>query len=392
MHKIGSSLSTDDGASTSETCNPIYTTNSDQFNLPFNVCDDEDEDDSLNKSRRKRKRKRRGRSCDQNGNSDLPAKENDGSSDLSELTQDAGARKSNSKRRGRKKKRKHHSVPETADQRAPSGGILSSDSDGTLLQSSISHGCRSSISTAEDFKLTDDFNNMYASARLFEKPPGSLRPIAIDGCNVAWGHGNDQEFSYKGIVLCADYFRARGHSVKAFVPRQHQHLIPRDVVDELVKDEVLVFTPSRHPGNLGKRITAYDDRFIVQYAVCTGGVVISNDNFNDLYNEQPTWRDTITNRILQHTWISKDILMFQLDPMGRKGHLTLDQFLKFPTNNIGPTTTNATDLFEPLLRTSASTSSGAINIINESFRSSEIILNETPPDDGESSTDETMQY
>ncbi|CAG7823223.1 unnamed protein product, partial [Allacma fusca] len=303
---------------------------SNQFDIPFSSCDDEDydqEEESGNKNRKKRKRIWRGRSWDDNnGSSGTSSKDSDcNTEDSSEGVRN---KKSNSKRT-RKQKRKHRSVPETPEQRVPTV-ITCSDSDGTIHQGT---NARSSVSNAEDFKLNDEFNNMYASARLFEQPPGGLRPIAIDGCNVAWGHGNDQEFSYKGIVLCADYFRARGHSVKAFVPRQHQHLIPRDIVDELVRDEVLVFTPSRQPGNQGKRITAYDDRFIVQYAVCTGGVVISNDNFNDLYSEQLSWRDTITNRVLQHTWISKDILMFQLDPMGRKGHLTLDEFLKFPSNN-----------------------------------------------------------
>jgi len=234
---------------------------------------------------------------------------------------------SSSSRRKVKKKRKHHSHPKRKE-RNP----LATDSDYTVC----SPANRSSVSNSEDFELLDEFSNLYASARLFDRPPGGPRPIAIDGCNVAWGHGNDQEFSYKGIVLCADYFRARGHNiVKAFVPRQHQHLIPKQVVEEMTRDEILVFTPSRQLGTQGKRISSYDDRFIVQYAVITGGVVISNDNFKDLYNEQPAWRETITNRVLQHTWISKDILMFPLDPLGRKGKKNLDEFLHFPAETNG---------------------------------------------------------
>jgi Zc3h12a-like Ribonuclease NYN domain/UBA-like domain len=37
-----------------------------------------------------------------------------------------------------------------------------------------------------------------------------LRPIVIDGSNVAMGHGNKEVFSCRGIALCVDWFQQRG--------------------------------------------------------------------------------------------------------------------------------------------------------------------------------------
>ena len=41
----------------------------------------------------------------------------------------------------------------------------------------------------------------------------SLRPIVIDGSNVAMSHGNSEKFSCRGIEICVDWFKERGHKV-----------------------------------------------------------------------------------------------------------------------------------------------------------------------------------
>jgi ribonuclease ZC3H12 len=40
-----------------------------------------------------------------------------------------------------------------------------------------------------------------------------LRPIVIDGSNVAMGHGNKEVFSCRGIAICVDWFKQRGQLV-----------------------------------------------------------------------------------------------------------------------------------------------------------------------------------
>uniref|UniRef100_A0A1B6LR90 RNase NYN domain-containing protein n=2 Tax=Graphocephala atropunctata TaxID=36148 RepID=A0A1B6LR90_9HEMI len=156
-----------------------------------------------------------------------------------------------------------------------------------------------------------------------EKRTG-LRPIVIDGSNVAITHG---EFSLKKLQICINYFEKRGHrQIKAFLP---QHRINRDTFEGLnlmERQGTVVFTPSRRVN--GKRVTSYDDRFIVQYASEFGGVIVTTDNYRDLLEEDSSWKETIEQRILMFSWVD-DVLMFPKDPLGRHGP-TLEQFLKFP--------------------------------------------------------------
>uniref|UniRef100_A0A8B9RJD5 Zinc finger CCCH-type containing 12A n=1 Tax=Astyanax mexicanus TaxID=7994 RepID=A0A8B9RJD5_ASTMX len=47
----------------------------------------------------------------------------------------------------------------------------------------------------------------------------NLRPIVVDGSNVAMSHGNKEVFSCQGIQLAVDWFLERGHKdITVFVP------------------------------------------------------------------------------------------------------------------------------------------------------------------------------
>ena len=49
---------------------------------------------------------------------------------------------------------------------------------------------------------------------------GQLRPIVIDGSNIAMLHGRHKKFSTRGIEIVIKYFEARGHrEITAFVPQ-----------------------------------------------------------------------------------------------------------------------------------------------------------------------------
>ena len=53
---------------------------------------------------------------------------------------------------------------------------------------------------------------------------GGLRPVVIDGSNVAVGHAlargcGQGVFSSRGIDICVEYFKQRGHAVTVFVPQ-----------------------------------------------------------------------------------------------------------------------------------------------------------------------------
>lgn len=67
-------------------------------------------------------------------------------------------------------------------------------------------------------------------------------------------------------------------------------------------------------------------RFILKYATTCGGIVISSDQYRDLYREKPEWRNTILNRLLIPTFVG-DYIMFPEDPLGKFGP-NLERFLR----------------------------------------------------------------
>ncbi|KAJ7411039.1 putative ribonuclease ZC3H12D [Willisornis vidua] len=159
----------------------------------------------------------------------------------------------------------------------------------------------------------------------------SLRPIVIDGSNVAMSHGNKEVFSCWGIQLAVDWFRKRGHTyIKVFVPlwrkeppRQDSPIADQHILEELEKQSILVYTPSRKVK--GKRVVCYDDRYIVKVAYEKDGVIVSNDHYRDLQNENPEWKWFIEQRLLMYSFVSNRFLPPD-DPLGRHGP-TLDNFL-----------------------------------------------------------------
>lgn len=160
----------------------------------------------------------------------------------------------------------------------------------------------------------------------------NLRPIVIDGSNVAMDHGNQQVFSCRGIKLCVEYFRRRGHNdITVFVPKWRTHesrpeapIKDQEVLDELARHDVLKFTPSRWNGT--RRIVCYDDKYTVELADQIGGIIVSNDNFRDLLKENPGWKETIEQRTLNYLFVG-DRFMPPDDPLGRRGP-SLGDFLR----------------------------------------------------------------
>ncbi|XP_001602782.2 NEDD4-binding protein 1 [Nasonia vitripennis] len=152
---------------------------------------------------------------------------------------------------------------------------------------------------------------------------GKLREIVIDGCNVAMAYNHNNIFSEKGIKMCIEYFTKREHVVKVFIPQSRRSL-KFPLLEKWFKEGIVVFTPSRKIGN--KFITSYDDRYILEYAAACGGIVVSQDQFRDLYVEKQAYRDIIENRLLVPTFVG-DYVMFPEDPLGRDGPSLID-FLK----------------------------------------------------------------
>lgn len=145
-------------------------------------------------------------------------------------------------------------------------------------------------------------------------------------------HGNKTTFSCRGLRVCVDWFRARGHSeITVFVPawrkeapRWDTPIADQDLLHDLERERVLVFTPSRVCG--GKRIVSYDDRYILNEAVQSGAVVVSNDNYRDLVAESSGFRKVVEESLLMYSWVNGRFVPPD-DPLGRSGP-TLDVFLR----------------------------------------------------------------
>ena len=99
----------------------------------------------------------------------------------------------------------------------------------------------------------------------------------------------------------------------------------QEILFSLEREGRVFFTPSRKLEN-GRRIVCYDDRFIVKLAAENGGIIVSNDNYRDLCNENPQWKEVIEHRLLMYSFVG-DIFMVPDDPLGRHGP-TLDDFMR----------------------------------------------------------------
>ncbi|XP_013923080.1 PREDICTED: ribonuclease ZC3H12A [Thamnophis sirtalis] len=165
-----------------------------------------------------------------------------------------------------------------------------------------------------------------------EQDGDHLRPIVIDGSNVAMSHGDKDSFSCRGIQLAVTWFLDRGHKdVTVFVPswrKEHSRsdvaITDQHILHDLEKKNILVFTPSRRVA--GKRVVCYDDRFIVKLAWESDGIVVSNDVYRDLQAERAEWKKFIEERLLMYSFVN-DKFMPPDDPLGRHGP-SLDNFLR----------------------------------------------------------------
>ncbi|XP_044073747.1 probable ribonuclease ZC3H12C [Siniperca chuatsi] len=207
------------------------------------------------------------------------------------------------------------------------GGSTISQSPPSSLSSSLA--CSSSSSSSSNSSL--DSCRLLCPSQLLEDKE-NLRPVVVDGSNVAMSHGNKEVFSCQGIQLAVDWFLERGHrDITVFVPawRKEQSrpdalITDQEILRRLEKEKILVFTPSRRVQ--GRRVVCYDDRFIVKLAYESDGIIVSNDNYRDLANEKPEWKKFIDERLLMYSFVN-DKFMPPDDPLGRHGP-SLENFLR----------------------------------------------------------------
>uniref|UniRef100_A0A5S6Q8J7 RNase_Zc3h12a domain-containing protein n=1 Tax=Trichuris muris TaxID=70415 RepID=A0A5S6Q8J7_TRIMR len=168
------------------------------------------------------------------------------------------------------------------------------------------------------------------------KPAGSLRPIVIDGSNVAFSYGNPRVYSPLGIAKALRYFLARKHSVIAFTSRSFVECTSpyfvedRSAISCLAELGLVVLTPIgvSYKNDIWHFYSCYEDQFIIKEAYETGGIIVSNDMFKDVEASIPLFQSVIKNRTLNYVF-TKD-KEFKLLPSRRsKGNCPFEDVLKF---------------------------------------------------------------
>ncbi|XP_036922264.1 NEDD4-binding protein 1 isoform X1 [Sturnira hondurensis] len=182
-----------------------------------------------------------------------------------------------------------------------------------------------------------------------------LKHIVIDGSNVAITHGLKRFFSCRGIAIAVEYFWKLGNrNITVFVPqwrtRRDPNVTEQHFLTQLQELGILSLTPARMV--FGERIASHDDRFLLHLADKTGGIIVTNDNFREFVTESVSWREIITKRLLQYTFVG-DIFMVPDDPLGRSGP-RLEDFLRkdVPLRDMQPLLTALPNVgvFDPSFR------------------------------------------
>eukprot|EP00096_Caligus_rogercresseyi_P005136 TRINITY_DN2003_c0_g1_i2.p1 TRINITY_DN2003_c0_g1~~TRINITY_DN2003_c0_g1_i2.p1 ORF type:complete len:404 (+),score=96.30 TRINITY_DN2003_c0_g1_i2:245-1456(+) len=158
-----------------------------------------------------------------------------------------------------------------------------------------------------------------------------FRPIVIDGCNLAWAHGDHKRFSPRGLALAYKRFLSMGsREIVIFVRPNSSTDAPMNEEEEKIMERLrelkVLHEIPKNRTTAGFHVSHYDDLMIVDYAVRVKGIVVSNDHFEDIIDHSKEFKDQIRYRLLSFTWVG-DVLLFPQDPLG-KGGPTLKNFLK----------------------------------------------------------------
>lgn len=184
-------------------------------------------------------------------------------------------------------------------------------------------------SFTRDQRFQDILRRPYELDLKNEPAREDLKHIVIDGSNVAIAHGLNKFFSCRGIALAVEYFWKLGNrNITVFVPqwrtRRNDDATEQHFLSQLQELGILALTPARKI--LGQRVASHDDRFLLHLADKTGGIIVTNDNLREFVTESVSWREIITTRLLQYTFVG-DIFMVPDDPLGRHGP-RLEEFLQ----------------------------------------------------------------
>lgn len=123
------------------------------------------------------------------------------------------------------------------------------------------------------------------------------------------------------MLICKNFVHTLLHTIMLHLLRIFFVILSdQEILSQLEKERMLVFTPSRHVG--GRRLVCYDDRYILRLAVDSDGIVVSNDNYRDLANENPEFKKIIEERLLMYSFVNDRLVFILLKVISKKQKLS----------------------------------------------------------------------
>ncbi|BHF76437.1 hypothetical protein SprV_0501953500 [Sparganum proliferum] len=157
------------------------------------------------------------------------------------------------------------------------------------------------------------------------QPSRRLRPVIIDGANVAHADTTKPGFNAQNLRCALDYFLKRGHEDILIVLHGIRQGCCSAVFTEAEMAKYFSFASCRRLSK--ETLIADDDSIILEFATKRNAVVISNDQYRDWVAVRPEFRDVIENRLIPYSF-NAGVFVISHHPMGKRKP-PLDEILTF---------------------------------------------------------------
>jgi hypothetical protein len=127
-----------------------------------------------------------------------------------------------------------------------------------------------------------------------------MKPILIDGANVAWAHGNSLFPSFEGIRLASKKLVAQGYTV-LIVLNSRYHEKWESKLDDLGNFPSIFVVPQLVDSKS-------DDRVMIDFATNKKCKILTNDKFRDHIKSIPKVK-----REMARTWVASNIENFYFE-------------------------------------------------------------------------------
>lgn len=124
------------------------------------------------------------------------------------------------------------------------------------------------VKSASSDLNNDQSDNAYGSGSMTQNND-QLRLIFIDGQNVGKFNAHEEEFSWRDVKACFDYFHQLGHDVTVIMPVSKCE-DTKETLDENLRKNIMRIPPGSN-----------DDLFLLEIATKNDGIIVSNDQFRD---------------------------------------------------------------------------------------------------------------